>query len=93
MAHDEASKNHPGEVGDISSMEKYAKMYETEDTNDKCKALKLYLTKLNTKCEALFQNPRKNWSVEDNVWCEARPAGGNTLDSMMKTISEATQLQ
>ena len=92
MAHDEASKNHPGGVGDIPSMEKYARMYETEDTNDGYKALKLYLTKLNPKCEAFFQYPRKNWSVEDNVWYEARPVGVNSLDSMMKNISEAASL-
>ena len=68
MAHDEASKNYPGGVGDIPSMEKYARMYETEDTNDGYKALKLYLTKLNPKCEAFFQYPRKNWGVEEDVW-------------------------
>ena len=37
------------------------------------KALKLYLAKLNPKFEAFFQNTRKNWSVEDNAWYEARP--------------------
>lgn len=52
-------------------MEKYARMYETEDTNDGYQALKLYPTKLNPKCEAFFQYPRKNLSVEDNVWYEA----------------------
>ena len=67
-------------------------MYETEDTNDGYKALKLYLTKLNPKCEAFFQYPRKNWSVEDNVWYEARSVGVNSLDSMMKNISEAASL-
>lgn len=64
-------KNHSGGVGDIPSMEKYARMYETEDTNDGYQALKLYPTKLNPKCEAFFQYPRKNLSVEDNVWYEA----------------------
>ena len=92
MVHDEASKNHPGGVGDIPSMEKYARMYETEDTNDGYKALKLYLTKLNPKREAFFQYPRKNWSVEDNVWYEARPVWVNSLDSKMKNISEAVSL-
>ena len=52
MAYDEASKNHPGGVGDILSMEKYARMYETEDANDGYEALKLYLIKLNPKYEA-----------------------------------------
>ena len=62
MVQDEASKNYPGGVGDIPSMDKYARMYETEDTNDGFKALKLCLTKLNPNSEAFFQYPRKNWS-------------------------------
>ena len=37
------------------------------------KAFKLYLAKLNPKFEAFFQYTRENWSVEDNVWYEARP--------------------
>ena len=35
--------------------------------------MKLYLAKLNPKFEAFFQYTRENWSVEDNVWYEARP--------------------
>ena len=92
MAHDEATKNHPSGVSDVSSTEKYARMYETEDPNDGYKALKLYLTKLNPKYDSFFQYPRKNWSVGDNVWHEARPVGVNSLDSMMKNISEAASL-
>ena len=92
MAHDEATTNHPGGVADVSSTEKYARMYETEDVNDGYKALNLYLSKLNPKCESFFQYPRKNWSFEDNVWYEARPVGVNSLDSMMKNISEAASL-
>ncbi|KAK3704313.1 hypothetical protein QZH41_007491 [Actinostola sp. cb2023] len=34
MTHDELTKNHPGGVDDVSSTEKYARMYETEDVND-----------------------------------------------------------
>ena len=36
--------------------------------------------------------PRKNWSVGDNVWYEARPVGVNSPNSMMKNISEAAPL-
>ena len=60
--------------------------------NDGHKALKLYLSKLNPKCESFFQYPRKNWSFEDNVWYEARPVRVNSLDSMMKNISEVASL-
>jgi len=94
MTHDELTKNHPGGVGDVSSTEKYARMYETEDVNDGYKALELYISKLNPKCDSLFQYPRRNWSVDDsdNVWYEARPLGVNKLDGMMKAISEEAQL-
>ncbi|KAK3736577.1 hypothetical protein QZH41_012849 [Actinostola sp. cb2023] len=66
MTHDELTKNHPGGVGDVSSTEKYARMYETEDVNDGYKALELYISKLNPKCDSLFQYPRRNWSVDDS---------------------------
>ena len=92
MAHDEATKNHPGGIAVVSSTEKYARMYETDDVNDGYKALKLYTSKLNPKCKSFFQYPRKNWSFEDNVWYEARPVGVNSLDSMMKNVSEAASL-
>ena len=55
MAHDKATKNHPGGVSDVPSTEKYARMYETEDPNDGYKALELYLSKLNPKCNSFFQ--------------------------------------
>lgn len=67
-------------------------MYETEDTNDSYKALKPYLTKLNPTCEAFFKYPCKNWSVKGNVWYEVRPVGANSLEFLMKDISEAASL-
>ena len=92
MAHDEATKNHPGGIADVPSTEKLARMYETDEVNDGYKALKLYMSKLNPKSESFFQYPRKNWSFHDNIWYEARPVGVNSLDSMMKNISEAASL-
>ena len=77
MAHDEATKNHPGGVADVQSTEKYARMYETADVNDGYKAMKMYLMKLNPKCDSFFQFPPKNWSAEAEVWYEARPLGVN----------------
>ena len=38
MAHDEATKNHPGGLIDVSSHEKLARMYETPEENDGYKA-------------------------------------------------------
>ncbi|CAH3118418.1 unnamed protein product, partial [Porites lobata] len=47
MAHDEASKNHPGGVHDSSSNEKEARMHESAKSNDGYKVLKLFLEKIN----------------------------------------------
>ena len=61
MTHDEATKNHPGGIDDVNSMEKEARMYSTSDNQllDGLTCLKMYLQKLNPKCEALFQYPKK----------------------------------
>ena len=93
MAHDEASKNHQGGLRDVQSFEKEGRMYRTEAANDGHDALRLYISKLNPKCTAFFQFPKRNWSGEaDVVWYENRPLGVNKLASMMKEISLSAQL-
>ncbi|PFX17758.1 hypothetical protein AWC38_SpisGene17905 [Stylophora pistillata] len=94
MAHDEATKNHPEGVTDVSSNEKLPRIYETPEENDGYKALKYYMAKLNPRSDASFQYPRKNskWNYDDKVWFDARPIGGNKLDGMMKSISEEAEL-
>ena len=92
MSHDEISKNHPGGLNDVESTEKEARMYETEDQGDGYKALKLYLQKVNPKCTAFFQYPKKNSTAEDAVWYEARPLGIHSLAKMMKDISVEARL-
>ena len=67
-------------------------MYETEDQGDGYKALRLYLQKVNPKCTAFFQYPKKNNMALDAVWYEARALGINSLAKMMKTISEEARL-
>ena len=62
MTHDEASKNHPCGLHDEPSYERRARMYETNSATDGYKALKLYFSKVNAKCEALFQQPRRDWN-------------------------------
>ena len=83
MSHDELSKNHPGGLKDVESTEKEARMYETEDQGDGYKALKLYPQKVNPKCTAFFQYPKKNSMALDAVWYEARPLRINSLAKMM----------
>ena len=89
MTHDETSKNHPGGLKDKSSFEKKTHMYETESDTDGYRALSLNISKLNLKCEALFQLPRRDWNEEvvHNIWYQNRPLGVNTPGSMMKEIS------
>ena len=92
MSHDEISKNHPGGLNDVESTEKEARMYATEDQGDGYKALKLYLQKVNPKCTAFFQYPKKNSTAEDVVWYEARPLGIHSPAKMMKDISVEARL-
>ena len=58
MAHDEASKNHPGGLNGVQSTEKEARMYEPGEEKDGYKAMKLYLSKVNPNCTAFFQYPK-----------------------------------
>ena len=92
MTHSEASKNHPGGINDTESYQHMGRMYQTDEENDGYSALKLYLTKLNPACKALFQYPKRNWKPADETWFENRPLGVNKLGDMMKDISAAAAL-
>ena len=93
MGHDEATKNHPGGFNEAESFEKFGRMYQTDDPNDGYGALRLYLSKLNPKCEAFFQFPKRNWSgPADEVWYENRCLGVNKLANMMKELSVSANL-
>lgn len=49
--------------------------------NDTQRSLKLYLSKLNPKCEALFQLPQYDWSkvdANDQCWYQNHPLSINT---------------
>ena len=79
-------------INDIESRVKEARMYETETQDNGYTALKLYLQKVNPKCTALFQYPKKTSTTEDAIWYEALPLGIKSLAKMMKTISEEAGL-
>ena len=51
------------------------KINKTSSKTDGHTALQKFLSKLNPKCEALFQYPKKNWRPWDKVWYENRPLG------------------
>ena len=70
-------------------------MYKTESENDGYRALSLYISKLNPKCEALFQQPRREWNesaITPEIWYENRPLSVNTLGNMMKEIRTKAKL-
>ena len=104
IAHDEATKNHPGGLSDVSSHENLARMYETPEENDGYKAMKIYLEKLTPKCDAFFQYPKEHWKYDDEIkldtdwsciipnWYDARPICVNKLDGMMEDINRAAEL-
>ncbi|KAK3727599.1 hypothetical protein QZH41_005923 [Actinostola sp. cb2023] len=93
MAHDEVSKNHPGGLKDTNSTEKNARIYETNHPNDGYRALRVYISKLNPKCTAFFQYPKKNWASTDSSWYENRPVGINKLDACCKEKTIKTSLE
>ena len=64
MTHDEATKNHPGGIDDVNSIEKEARMHSTSDNRlfDGLTCLKMYLQKLNPNCKALF-----NFSIQNEM--------------------------
>ena len=92
ITNDESSKNHPGGLGDVSSTEKEARMYETDQPIDGYKALALYLEKVNPNCLALFQYPARSWQTTNTVWFENRPLGVKKIAKMMTEISQAAGL-
>ena len=55
------------------------------------KYLKLHLEKLNPKCDAFFQRPRKEPSCAGN-WYDNQVVGMNSLKQMMKAISQEANL-
>ena len=72
------------------SYEKLGRMYQTEHPNDGYNALHLYLEKLNRKCSAFFQYPKRSWKrPPEAVWFENRCLGLNKLGDMMKILSKA----
>ena len=85
-------QNHQGGVSDVESFKKNARMYKNSSKADGYIALDFFLSKLIPECEALFQFPRRNWKLSDNVWYENRPIGVNKLSTIMKDISSAAGL-
>ena len=93
MQFNESTKNHPGTINNDFQSRK--RMYS--DGSEKCpvNALKLYLSKLNPGCDALFQRPIRSFHsgmLNNDVWYERSPLGMNQISNMMGKISKEAEL-
>ena len=91
MAEDEKTKNHPGGLGDKAD-EADPKMFATGETNCPVYLLKKLIQVLNHGEEALFQRPKRKFSLNDEIWFDRAPLRVNSLGNMMKEISFAAKL-
>ena len=94
MTHHEATKNHPGRINNIASLEKEARMYLISNDHllDGLNCLKMYLQKTNPHCEVFFQYPKWSATQEVQVWYENKLLGVNKLGGMMKDLSKVASL-
>ena len=83
-----------GESTTLPVSEKEARMYSTSNDQffDGLNCLKMYLQKINPRCEALFQYPKRAATQEDQVWYDNKPLGVNRLAGMMKELSKLASL-
>ena len=94
FSEDEETKNHPGGLGDKAD-EADPKMFAAGETN--CPVclfffLKKLIQVLNPGEEALFQRPKRNFCLNDEIWFDRAPLAVNSLGNMMKEISFAAKL-
>ena len=62
-------------------------MYEKRGPNCPVASFEPYLSRLNPLNEFLFQRPRRNVSISENVWYDNMVIGERTLGKKMKNIS------
>ena len=89
----EMDKNHNEEANPSDTIGEGI-MYEQPEWGEMCPvaSYKKYLSKLNTKCEALWQRPLDSFLEEDEVWYCNMAMGENSLGGMMSRISEQAKL-
>ena len=83
----ERTKNNQG--GDKQREQDYS---ANEAYGPVVKIFKFFISKLNPKCDRLFQYPLNSFSVSNNVWFAEKPIGKNTLGNMMQRISQKVGL-
>ena len=60
------------------------KMFATGETNCPVYLLKKLIQVLNPGGEALFQRPKRKFSLNDEIWFDRAPLGVNNLGNMIK---------
>jgi hypothetical protein len=92
LTFNELDKNH--QILSPKDQEKKQILYAQEDS-EHCPivSLKKYLSKLNPKCNSLFQRPKtlKKPALEE-IWYENKSLGVHSLETMMKSISTDAKL-
>ena len=86
---DELTKNRRGDT----EAEEGGFMFERPgDILCPVQSIEKYISKLNPKCSAFFQRPKKKGDIEDPVWYNNQCIGVNTLANKMKVISKLANL-
>jgi len=88
MAFNEKLKNHQG-IDMTKNMDSKPRMYASKSGSMSCpvKALKFYLSKLNSEGDRLFQQPKQKFKIENPVWYTTRPVGQKTISAFMSKLS------
>ena len=89
MAYNEFSKNHQNVLTDMAHDEKQSMMME-QPQRCPVQSLRLYMSKLNDRCDAFWQRPNEKY--EGRNWYAKRAVGVNMLADMMKVISQEAHL-
>ena len=85
---DELTKNHREDDEGFDG----GVMYEKPGLNCPVASFELYLSNLNPLNEFLFQRPKRNVSISENVWYDNMVIGERTLGEKMKNISREGNL-
>ena len=89
MAHNEHSKNHQNVLTDKAHDEKQSMMMEQPQRRP-VQSLRLYMPKLNDRCDAFWQRPNEKY--EGRNWYANRAVGVSKLADIMKVISQEAHL-
>ncbi|XP_041355514.1 uncharacterized protein LOC121373129 [Gigantopelta aegis] len=90
MTHREATKNHPGGIGDTDKSKTF--IYATGTPSCPVFSFRKYVSKLNPQNNTFFQQPRKQATERDKLWYTTKALGHNALTTMMKRISKDCRL-